>query len=134
MLIWSSARQLNILNVITYGIAASFVKWSILALYIAIFPQQKFRYWVWFLAIINLGSLIAIVLVTCLQCIPLDALWDPTVKGTCINFSYFSIFNTSFSFSLDLVILISPLPLVWKLKLSTRKRMLLGINFAFGGG
>jgi hypothetical protein len=36
--------------------AATFVKLSILALYIAIFPQRGFRYWVYILGIINITN------------------------------------------------------------------------------
>ena len=115
-----------------------FVKWSILALYITIFPQKGFRWWVYLLVTINALNAVAIVLVSCLQCRPLDALWDLAIAAapgsTCIDFSNFSIFNTSFNFSLDVVILISPLPLVMKLKLSQRKKILLALNVALGGG
>ena len=129
---------MNILNPILYGIATMFVKWSILALYITIFPQKGFRWWVYFLTAINVLNAIAIVLVSCLQCRPLAALWDPVAAmapgATCIDFSNFSIFNTSYNFALDVVILVSPLPLVMKLKLSRRKKVLLALNIALGGG
>ncbi|KAH8426472.1 uncharacterized protein LDX57_004209 [Aspergillus melleus] len=125
---------LNILNPILYGMATAFVKWSILALYLTIFPQKLFQYWVQFLVLINTLNAIAIVLVSCLQCRPLQALWNPAVGGTCIDFSNFSLFNTSFNFVLDLVILLSPLRLVTKLNLSRRKKILLSLNFALGGG
>lgn len=126
--------QLNILNPILYGMAATFVKLSILALYISIFPQRGFRYWVYVLGIINVLNAVSIVLVACLQCRPLEALWSPIPGATCINFSYFSMFNTSFNLVMDVVILLSPIPLVMKLNLNKRKRVLLAINFALGGG
>lgn len=125
--------QLNILNPILYGIASALVKWSILALYLVIFPPKFFRYWCYGIGAINTGNAIAIVLVSCLQCRPLELLWNPMIKGTCINFSYFSVFNSTFNFALDMVILLSPIPLVSKLNLSKRKKVLLCINFALGG-
>lgn len=82
---------------------------------------------------VNLLNAVGIVLVSCLQCRPLEFLWNPAVGGTCINFSHFSVFNSSFNFVLDMVILLTPLPLVRKLNLSTRKRVLLSVNFALGG-
>lgn len=111
-----------------------FIKWSILALYTTIFPQKEFRYWVYCLMVINFLSAVVIVFVGCLQCIPLDVLWNPMKEGTCINFSHFSLFNTSFNFVLDVAILLTPLPLVKQLKLNTRKKLLLAVNFALGGG
>ncbi|KAF9869770.1 integral membrane protein [Colletotrichum karsti] len=124
---------LNICNPILYGVATALVKWSILALYIAIFPQRKFQYWVHFVTAVNLLNAVAIVLVSCLQCRPLESLWNPLVPGTCINFSYFSVFNSTFNFALDMVILLTPLPLVRQLNSSKRKKVLLSINFALGG-
>ncbi|KAL2869888.1 uncharacterized protein BJX67DRAFT_370670 [Aspergillus lucknowensis] len=125
---------LNILNPILYGVATTLVKWSILALYIAIFPQKNFQYWIYFLCVINCLNAVSIVLVSCLQCHPLDALWNPAVGGTCIDFSIFSLFNTSFNLVLDVVILLSPLKLVMNLNLSRRKKVLLAFNFGLGGG
>ncbi|KAK1704665.1 uncharacterized protein BDZ83DRAFT_594860 [Colletotrichum acutatum] len=124
---------LNICNPILYGVSSVLVKWSILALYLAIFPQRKFHYWVHFVSTVNLLNGLAIILVSCLQCRPLEALWNTSVVGTCINFSYFSIFNSVFNFLLDVVILLTPLPLVKQLNSSTRKKILLSINFALGG-
>lgn len=114
--------------------AATFVKLSILALYIAIFPQRGFRYWIYILGIINILNAISIVLVSCLQCRPLRALWSPVPNAECIDFSNFSLFNTSFNLVIDIVILLSPIPLVLKLNLNRRKKSLLAINFALGGG
>lgn len=86
-----------------------------------------------FVSAVNLLNAVGIVLVSCLQCRPLEALWNPNVRGICINFSYFSVFNSSFNFVLDMAILLSPLPLVAKLNSSRRKKILLSINFALGG-
>ncbi|KAJ5109164.1 hypothetical protein N7456_005839 [Penicillium angulare] len=124
---------LNILNPIFYGMATALVKWSILALYVSIFPQKIFRLWSHFVAVVNILNALAIVLVGCLQCRPLEALWDSSISGTCIDFGNFSLFNTCFNLVLDLVILVSPLGLVMKLNMSRRKRVLLGLNFALGG-
>lgn len=114
--------------------ASAFVKWSILALYLDIFPQRAFQYWIHFLVAINILNAIAIVLVSCLQCRPIEALWDPAVGGTCIDFSDFSMFNTSFNLVLDVVILASPLRLVMNLEFATRKKILVSLTFALGGG
>ncbi|KAF6818058.1 integral membrane protein [Colletotrichum plurivorum] len=124
---------LNICNPILYGVATALVKWSILALYLAIFPQRKFQIWVHCVSAVNLLNAVAIVLVSCLQCRPLESLWNPAVPGVCINFSHFSVFNSTFNFVIDIVILLTPLPLVRKLNSSTRKKVLLSVNFALGG-
>lgn len=113
--------------------ATALVKWSILALYLAIFPQRKFQIWVHCVSAVNLLNAVAIVLVSCLQCRPLESLWNPEIPGVCINFSYFSVFNSTFNFVIDIVILLTPLPLVRRLNSSTRKKVLLSINFALGG-
>ncbi|KAK1477271.1 hypothetical protein CCUS01_05089 [Colletotrichum cuscutae] len=114
-LILRTTLQLNICNPILYGVSSVLVKWSILALYLAIFPQRKFHYWVHFVSTVNLLNGLAIVL-----------------RPYGIH-HYFSIFNSVFNFLLDVVILLTPLPLVNQLNSSTRKKILLSINFALGG-
>ena len=114
--------------------STGFVKGSILALYYTIFPQRSFRIYVWVLATINILGTLVIIPVATVQCVPVEALWRKDIEGQCIVFSAFSIFNTIYNFVLDILILTAPLSLVTKLNLTRRKKILVALNFALGGG
>lgn len=72
-------------------------------------------------------------ILTVFHCKPVNMLWDPAVKGTCINYDDVLITMASLNIGTDVVILCLPLPQLWKLQLPARtKRQLAGI-FLLGG-
>ncbi|KAL4926604.1 putative integral membrane protein (Pth11) [Aspergillus undulatus] len=86
--------------------------------------------------------LVAIVACTCNQliftivlscgCRPIARQWDPSIPGTCINTvaSYYGLAITSLVF--DVVIIALPLPILAKLQLKLRQKILLGVLFGLG--
>ncbi|WZH50042.1 Integral membrane protein [Fusarium acuminatum] len=81
---------------------------------------------------ISLWSLVQIIMI-CLLCVPLDALWDMSVKGKCIphqtNMWYV---NGVMHIVLDFAIIIMPLPIVWNLNLPRSQKWLLSGIFGLG--
>jgi hypothetical protein len=107
-------------------------KFSILLLYLRIFPDKKFR----LVTKIAIGWMvcqtIAFVIVVSFQCTPVDAVWDISVHGKCINSQAFVYTAAGFSILEDIVIMLLP---IWELKdlrLDLRKRIALGFMFALG--
>ncbi|KAJ5417052.1 uncharacterized protein N7487_000602 [Penicillium crustosum] len=66
------------------------------------------------------------------SCIPVAKQWDTSLKGSCINTLpfYFALGGTSIV--LDLIIIALPLPVLWKLQLRLKQKVLLGCLFALG--
>jgi len=62
-----------------------FVKLSILLFILRIDSSKKLRVIVWTLAGVLIFTNLATELAIAFQCIPLNALWDETVKGKCIG-------------------------------------------------
>lgn len=64
-----------------------------------------------------------------IQCIPLKGVWDPRVKAKCTpNTLTLWFFNGVFNIVTDIVIMILPLPIIWKLELPrSQKFILIGI-------
>ncbi|KAK5999206.1 Satratoxin biosynthesis SC1 cluster 4-like protein [Cladobotryum mycophilum] len=66
------------------------------------------------------------------QCTPIAKMWKPLKPGTCIDVLAF-IWGTSISsFIIDWMILLIPIVPVWKLRITTTQKVLVGGSFAFG--
>lgn len=117
-------NMLNIIKItlsiqLTYYACVSFIKFSILCMYLRLFAAADA------LRRICIGLIVfhALFLVVCLsvtlaQCQPLGKMWDllGEVKGTCINTTAFFYFTSSFNILTDIIILALPI------------RTLMGIN------
>ncbi|KAL4935401.1 hypothetical protein BDV06DRAFT_217461 [Aspergillus oleicola] len=65
-------------------------------------------------------------------CRPVAKQWDQSIPGTCINTvaSYYGLAGTSLIF--DVIIIALPLPILARLKLKMRQKVLLGVLFGLG--
>lgn len=110
-------------------------KISILLLYLRLFPDEKFR------LIVKIGvafcSLACFLFtITCLlQCSPISfrwTFWDYHHEGECVNLPVMAWIHTCVNTVADVVVLILPLPTIWKMNLPLKKRT--GVMFMFGIG
>lgn len=118
---------------LTYVATLPLVKFSVLLFYYRIFPQQKFRYALYgmgtFLILFFLSSVLAVVL----QCRPIHAFWEPEIPHHCFNQVAFYIAQGSLNFVSDVMVVVMPIPLIWKLRLPLIRRIGLIIVFLLGG-
>ena len=122
--------QLNIVNPILHTLAASFVRWSVLGTYLELFSVKPlYRTCGICLSLLcGLQSLIVIV-VSCLQCRPLSAVWNPANHGVCINNGHFNFFDSVFDLVLYSMIFIFPFPILKKLNAKARKILIPSLRF-----
>lgn len=74
------------------------------------------------------------ILTTVFQCMPIQGLWDYSVKAHCgVNINDFFIGNAVPNIITDWAMLILPLPYVWKIQRSTTQKVALCGAFAMGG-
>lgn len=68
-----------------------------------------------------------------LQCIPVRGFWEPKIQPTCLKEQEF--FNATAALGLigDVILLIQPLPIIWRLKASRQTRLGLCFVFLTGG-
>ncbi|OBT82508.1 hypothetical protein VE02_09759 [Pseudogymnoascus sp. 03VT05] len=125
-------RKLYYISQILYVVVQSVAKFSILLLYLRIFPSERFR----LVIKISIGWMIchtlAFGMVVSFQCIPVESVWDLTVHGRCTNSQAFVYAAAGFSIFEDFIIMILP---VWELKdlsLNLRKKIALMFLFALG--
>ena len=120
-------------NLYTPGIAL--IKISILLFYSRIFPGLSFRK-----ILYGLGTAILLWEVCCqfttiFECSPIEYFWRnrATTQGSCIDVQGFLIGQAVPNIVTDVVILIIPLPLVWRLQLPVIQRVGLTWILTLGG-
>lgn len=117
---WNTYYQ--VLNVI----GAFTTKLSISLFLLRIKRDRVFKYVV-IAVITSLGivSVIAVASITT-QCTPLEKLWNPSIKGHCISSNFFHVttyVQSGFSIIADLFLTISPIVILWNVRISIRKKI-----------
>ncbi|KAI1172208.1 hypothetical protein F4777DRAFT_522440 [Nemania sp. FL0916] len=73
------------------------------------------------------------VILICISCRPYNRIWDRTVPGTCpLNREALDVTTASFNLLSDLIILILPQGVIWKLHIETRKKIGVALIFLVG--
>jgi hypothetical protein len=82
-----------------------------------------------FVSLWCLGQILGIFLI----CVPIQAIWDPRIKGRCFKHEIVMWYvNGILHIVIDFAIIIMPLPIVWKLKLPLSQKILLSGIFGLG--
>ncbi|KAI6082199.1 hypothetical protein F4821DRAFT_219273 [Hypoxylon rubiginosum] len=134
----TDARLLQIYFIsseIIYSVIIVTIKWSILAFYQRIFPQHWFRWALLGVAVFMGAWMFTTVFAISFQCIPIEYNWDTTIAGGhCINIGQLALVTSILNVLTDVAILVLPLPLVWRLNVTPKRRWGLIVLFALGGG
>lgn len=109
------------------------IKISILLLYHRIFIVPRFQRVVKASIVFMVLYLVSTLLVDFMVCIPVRAYWDTTIKGRCIDRIKYYIVTAALNIFTDFWILILPMPMVWKLQISLRQKLILCGIFLIGG-
>ena len=115
-----------------YDCALVFVKLGILAFYHRVFVVPLFRKIVLATAAFVIAWGIGITVTLALACRPIEAFWDATVKGDCLNLVHFTYFTNITNMITDVWIFLMPVPVIWHLQLQTKKKLLLCFIFSVG--
>ncbi|SPQ17722.1 5474e185-1129-4d11-b517-b18ce72ecf75 [Thermothielavioides terrestris] len=119
---------------VTYKAAINLVKCCILLLYLRLFHVvQWFRLSCWALLAAVAMYCTASITATIFQCRPIARAFDKDDNpGTCIDTAKFWFANAGFSIATDVIILLLPMPLVWRLEVPTAQKAALAAVFAVG--
>ena len=102
-------------------------------LYIRIFAIPTFRYVCWSVIGLNAAIFLSIFLGTLLICRPISYSFVKTIpNGTCGSLSSFELYTAIMNLMMDLIVVVLPLPMLWRLHMSSRKKIQL--TFVFGMG
>lgn len=93
---------------------------------------KKFRIALWISAFFVIGYWIATTILAFLGCTPFAYNWDKTLDGHCVNLVTFFRWNGICNLLLDFLILLLPLPMVWRLNIAPRQKIELSAIFLLG--
>lgn len=108
------------------------LKLSILALYMRIFTTATFRFWAYILMGIVGAYGIAFLCVFMTNCQPVSQQWDPVPGGWCRDIANEEFTSVSLNMVIDLAIAIMPMPVLWRLRMSTRSKIMISLIFGLG--
>ncbi|TRX94959.1 hypothetical protein FHL15_004044 [Xylaria flabelliformis] len=101
-----------------YNSAIAPVKVAILTEWMRIFSPQSRSAFFWLCQVIlwlNVAYYIASTIVESMQCTPRQLIWDPTVKGRCLDTKAVEVLS-SLNVASDIVLLVTPQLVIWRLK------------------
>ncbi|ETS74142.1 hypothetical protein PFICI_14008 [Pestalotiopsis fici W106-1] len=118
--------------------AVSITKLSILLLYRRLFAanRTRFRMWIDFLGVVVVCHMMVIIVVNLIACRPLTYVWSrytPGARGTCINQPAYGLIRSITNACLDIVVLATPIPSIWKLQVSVKRRLVICGMMLLGG-
>ncbi|KAI6778369.1 uncharacterized protein J7T54_000487 [Emericellopsis cladophorae] len=123
------------LGSIFYFATITFVKLSLLAFILRVFPDKSFRKVVWVVTGLVMGYGISFIVATALQCSPAEGAWKqlrPEWAGTCNNIHLQKWMSAIFNIVLDLVLLALPLRNLWNLHMEVKKKVMIMFMFSLG--
>ena len=114
--------------------SVTFIRASIVFLYIRIFPTRIFRIVCYLVLAVNLCFFVGTILADCLICQPISYRWDRTVGGTgsCGDQKSLDLFIGIFNLFLDVTAVVLPMPILWGLKMAVGKKVMLSGMFGMG--
>ncbi|KAI6767569.1 hypothetical protein HG530_005578 [Fusarium avenaceum] len=122
-------------STVVYIPAAFFTKATILFLMARVFAVEPrvakgIRIFIWALLV----AYIPIQILRIVNCYPIRTYWDPTVRNAhCLNQRKIFFSDLALSIVTDLIILLVPIPLTWRLTLSVGKRIKIVLLLGAGG-
>lgn len=128
----ATLQELYYVSQILYVIVKNLAKASILLLFLRIFPDQRFRLFTKICLIWIACNAFAFSMAVTLQCIPVDAVWDISTKGKCINSGAVVFAGAGLSIFEDIIIILLPVMELKSLPLSLRKKFAVIFIFALG--
>ena len=113
-----------------YIAALTLIKLSVLMFYVRVFKVVRiYQIALWLAGFLVVAWGITVLLINLLACIPIKKNWDPSVSGHCIDRHYLLLIPNILT---DFILLILPMPMLWPIQLSFRRKIGLCGLFAAG--
>ncbi|KAI0014496.1 hypothetical protein F4779DRAFT_612785 [Xylariaceae sp. FL0662B] len=128
-------KQLYYWDEMIYLTALALTKISVLFFYLKVFPRRSFRICVWVLIAINVVWALSYDFLLIFQCNPIPGAWkhwDGEFEAKCININILGWSAAAINIALDIAIIFLPLPELFSLSMSTKKKVQIMAMFAVG--
>jgi hypothetical protein len=97
------------------------------------YPTRNYFFWTCHAIIwIHAAMFVAAEVASNLGCTPLEKHWDVWLPGTCIEWQPLHIAVMAFNLIDDVVILLLPQPVIWKLQLTRKQKLGVSAIFSIG--
>lgn len=118
---------------VIYSFAIPLPKLVILLFYMRIFPNSRIKFAIYSVAIFVIAWCPAVLLVNIFQCNPIKFYWNKSIKGgTCIDILAYWRYSSVPIILSDIAILVIPLPMIWRLQMTTRRKLAVSGVFLTG--
>ncbi|KZL67840.1 integral membrane protein [Colletotrichum tofieldiae] len=107
-------------------------KASICALYLRIFTISWHRVAVIGLLVSLVFQHFLFIFLVLFQCMPIQMIWDRSVAGRCLNITAIGYAGGALTITYDVILIILPIPELWKLNLERRKKLVPILMLALG--
>lgn len=127
--------KLYFFDELLYITALALTKISILFFYLKVFPKRSFRICAWILIGFNLIYALTYDFLLIFQCNPISGawtFWDGETESKCLSINILGWSAAAINIALDLAVIVLPLPSLFGLSLSMRKRLQIIAMFAVG--
>ncbi|KAL8711335.1 MAG: hypothetical protein Q9220_004232 [cf. Caloplaca sp. 1 TL-2023] len=118
--------------ILAWPIAQSTTKISILLFYVHLFPTKAFRVAAYSMIFIVSAWGIQQILASLFLCHPISFNWDGSIQGRCGNVAANCLAGAGINTLTDIIILILPMPIIWRLHVPLRQKFILSFIFGFG--
>ena len=118
--------KFNIFFEIVGVLCTFFTKVSISLYILRIKNDRTIRLILWVGNALNGLAILATILILCLSCIPLKALWDPNVHGKCLPLTTVYIVarvQSAFAVATDLLLTASPVAILWRVRIKRGQKV-----------
>lgn len=114
-------------------VSYALTRYSILALYLRIFTGRWLRIATWCVVAFVTLQWLGFAVTAIFQCRPVEYFWDRSIAGgQCVDVDSFYRSVTPFNLVVDIVLVLMPLPTVWQLKATNRRKWALTLLFGIG--
>ena len=122
------------MSIIIWVTSVTFIRASVVFLYIRIFPTRIFRRICYSVLVANIVFFTSTVLADCLICRPISYRWDRVTRGTgyCGHEKPLDLYIGIVNLLLDVTTVVLPMPILWGLKMDTGKKVKLSGMFGLG--
>ena len=115
-----------------YCTAVFAIKISVLTFYRRIFWTTKFKQITNIIGAVITAWWIAVIVVCTVSCNPIRGYWNKTIKSSCVDIEKFTIAATVPHVLTDVIVLLLPIRMIWRLQLDHNRKLALSFIFLLG--
>lgn len=96
------------------------------------FPIRTFQLAVYGAMVLNVTMAVSVSLGYLSQCRPISYMWNKSIEGSCFDIRLYLRVTVILNLFTDFVVLLMPLPLVWRLQMTVGRKISISIMFLLG--